>query len=176
MSDIPRDVTALPDLLHGRSRSGPVRERRPVCVDLLPPCNAGCGAMTDANAPSTDPGDRGSAGTSLAPGQARLTRFAGPFGPFQALARGATWSHGGRRNATTNGTRTVSARPNLAMVRSWISTTLACEPGSRPTQMPGQARPAAADCACRRGSSPARQPGSSRAGAASWRCPWPRVR
>jgi NADPH-dependent glutamate synthase beta subunit-like oxidoreductase len=39
-----RDVTALPDLLHGRSRAGPVREQRPVYVDLLPPCNAGCPA------------------------------------------------------------------------------------------------------------------------------------
>ncbi len=39
-----RDVTPLPDLLHGRSHSGPVRERRPVYVDLLPPCNAGCPA------------------------------------------------------------------------------------------------------------------------------------
>jgi NADPH-dependent glutamate synthase beta subunit-like oxidoreductase len=38
------DLTPLPDLLHGRSRSGPVRERRPVYVDLLPPCNAGCPA------------------------------------------------------------------------------------------------------------------------------------
>ena len=44
MSGPPRDVTALPDLLHGRSRAGPVRERRPVYVDLLPPCNAGCPA------------------------------------------------------------------------------------------------------------------------------------
>jgi NADPH-dependent glutamate synthase beta subunit-like oxidoreductase len=44
MSGPPRDVTPLPDLLHGRSRSGPVRERRPVYVDLLPPCNAGCPA------------------------------------------------------------------------------------------------------------------------------------
>jgi NADPH-dependent glutamate synthase beta subunit-like oxidoreductase len=39
-----RDLTALPDLVHGRSRTGPVRERRPVYVDLLPPCNAGCPA------------------------------------------------------------------------------------------------------------------------------------
>ena len=39
-----RDVTPLPDLLHGRSHTGPVRERRPVYVDLLPPCNAGCPA------------------------------------------------------------------------------------------------------------------------------------
>jgi NADPH-dependent glutamate synthase beta subunit-like oxidoreductase len=37
-------VTSLPDLLHGRSRSGPVREHRPVYLDLLPPCNAGCPA------------------------------------------------------------------------------------------------------------------------------------
>jgi NADPH-dependent glutamate synthase beta subunit-like oxidoreductase len=39
-----RDVTPLPDLLHGRSHTGPTRERRPVYVDLLPPCNAGCPA------------------------------------------------------------------------------------------------------------------------------------
>ena len=44
MSDRMRDVTPLPDLLHGRSRTGPVREHRPVYVDLLPPCNAGCPA------------------------------------------------------------------------------------------------------------------------------------
>ncbi len=39
-----RDVTALPDLLHGQSRAGPVRQQRPLYVDLLPPCNAGCPA------------------------------------------------------------------------------------------------------------------------------------
>jgi NADPH-dependent glutamate synthase beta subunit-like oxidoreductase len=44
MSGPMRDVTPLPDLLHGRSQTGPVRERRPVYVDLLPPCNAGCPA------------------------------------------------------------------------------------------------------------------------------------
>ena len=44
LSDRSKDVTSLPDLLHGVSRSGPVRERRPVYVDLLPPCNAGCPA------------------------------------------------------------------------------------------------------------------------------------
>ncbi|MFZ0323030.1 MAG: NAD(P)-binding protein [Actinomycetes bacterium] len=44
MTDRPKDVTALPDLLHGRARAGPVREQRPVYVDLLPPCNAGCPA------------------------------------------------------------------------------------------------------------------------------------
>ncbi|MGB5111661.1 MAG: NAD(P)-binding protein [Mycobacterium sp.] len=38
------DITALPDLLDDRSRAGPVRERRPVYVDLLPPCNATCPA------------------------------------------------------------------------------------------------------------------------------------
>ncbi len=34
----------MPDLVHGRPRSGPVRAERPVYVDLLPPCNAGCPA------------------------------------------------------------------------------------------------------------------------------------
>ena len=38
------DLTALPDLLHGRPRAGPVRDRRPVYVDLLPPCNHACPA------------------------------------------------------------------------------------------------------------------------------------
>jgi NADPH-dependent glutamate synthase beta subunit-like oxidoreductase len=38
------DMTPLPDLLHVRSTAGPVRDRRPVYVDLLPPCNAGCPA------------------------------------------------------------------------------------------------------------------------------------
>ena len=37
-------MTALPDLVHGQGRSGPVRQRRPVYLDLLPPCNAGCPA------------------------------------------------------------------------------------------------------------------------------------
>ena len=40
----PRDVTPLPDLLQGQPRAGPTRDRRPVYVDLLPPCNAGCPA------------------------------------------------------------------------------------------------------------------------------------
>jgi NADPH-dependent glutamate synthase beta subunit-like oxidoreductase len=40
----PRDLTPLPDLLHGAPRAGPVRTRRPVYLDLLPPCNAGCPA------------------------------------------------------------------------------------------------------------------------------------
>ncbi len=38
------DITPLTDLEHGRSRTGPVRDQRPVYVDLLPPCNAGCPA------------------------------------------------------------------------------------------------------------------------------------
>jgi NADPH-dependent glutamate synthase beta subunit-like oxidoreductase len=38
------DLAPLADLEHGRSRAGPVRERRPVYADLLPPCNAGCPA------------------------------------------------------------------------------------------------------------------------------------
>src|SRR6476646_5405897 len=39
-----RDVTPLPDLLHAHAQTGPVRQERPVYVDLLPPCNAGCPA------------------------------------------------------------------------------------------------------------------------------------
>lgn len=38
------DVTPLADLAHGHPSAGPIRERRPVYVDLLPPCNAGCPA------------------------------------------------------------------------------------------------------------------------------------
>jgi hypothetical protein len=44
MTGSPRDVTALPDLLHRRLGAAPVQDRRPVYVDLLPPCNAGCPA------------------------------------------------------------------------------------------------------------------------------------
>ena len=44
MPHLPRDLTPLPDLLHGAARAGPVRTRRPVYLDLLPPCNAGCPA------------------------------------------------------------------------------------------------------------------------------------
>jgi NADPH-dependent glutamate synthase beta subunit-like oxidoreductase len=39
-----RDLTPLPDLLHGTALAGPVRTRRPVYTDLLPPCNAACPA------------------------------------------------------------------------------------------------------------------------------------
>ena len=38
------DITKLPDLAHDAARAGPVRTRRPVDLDLLPPCNAGCPA------------------------------------------------------------------------------------------------------------------------------------
>jgi NADPH-dependent glutamate synthase beta subunit-like oxidoreductase len=44
MTGTRRDLTPLPDLVHGHSSTGPVRERRPVYVDLLPPCNVGCPA------------------------------------------------------------------------------------------------------------------------------------
>ena len=44
MPDARADITPLPDLARGRYFAGPVRERRPVYVDLLPPCNAGCPA------------------------------------------------------------------------------------------------------------------------------------
>lgn len=39
-----RDLTPPAPLGLGRTRSGPVRGQRPVYVDLLPPCNAGCPA------------------------------------------------------------------------------------------------------------------------------------
>jgi len=42
-----RDLTPLPDLLHDRPSAGPVRTRRPVYVDLLPPCNNACPAGED---------------------------------------------------------------------------------------------------------------------------------
>ena len=44
MSGPRRDIAPLPDLLHGAARAGPVRASRPVYLDLLPPCNAGCPA------------------------------------------------------------------------------------------------------------------------------------
>jgi NADPH-dependent glutamate synthase beta subunit-like oxidoreductase len=39
-----RDLTSLVDLRRGQAATGPVRERKPVYLDLLPPCNAGCPA------------------------------------------------------------------------------------------------------------------------------------
>lgn len=39
-----RDLTPLASVGQGRPRSGPVRSQRPIYVDLLPPCNAGCPA------------------------------------------------------------------------------------------------------------------------------------
>jgi len=44
MNSRQRDLTLLPDLLHDEARGGPVRKHRPVYLDLLPPCNAGCPA------------------------------------------------------------------------------------------------------------------------------------
>jgi NADPH-dependent glutamate synthase beta subunit-like oxidoreductase len=44
VTTVQRDITALPDLRQSRPRAGPVRDRLPVYVDLLPPCNAGCPA------------------------------------------------------------------------------------------------------------------------------------
>jgi NADPH-dependent glutamate synthase beta subunit-like oxidoreductase len=38
------DLTRVPVLGHGAVMAGPVQTRRPVYVDLLPPCNAGCPA------------------------------------------------------------------------------------------------------------------------------------
>jgi NADPH-dependent glutamate synthase beta subunit-like oxidoreductase len=39
-----RDLTPVPDLVQGTGLTGAARARRPVYVDLLPPCNAGCPA------------------------------------------------------------------------------------------------------------------------------------
>jgi formate dehydrogenase (NADP+) beta subunit len=47
LSATPRDLTPPAPLGQGRLRSGPVRERRPVYVDLLPPCNEACPAGED---------------------------------------------------------------------------------------------------------------------------------
>ena len=44
MSTPQRDLTPPAPVGQGRVRSGPVRTQRPVYVDLLPPCNAGCPA------------------------------------------------------------------------------------------------------------------------------------
>ncbi|MDO5710216.1 MAG: NAD(P)-binding protein [Micrococcales bacterium] len=38
------DITQLPDLAGSTGRVAPVRDRMPIYVDLLPPCNAGCPA------------------------------------------------------------------------------------------------------------------------------------
>ncbi len=43
MSRKPSDLTAIPDLSEERG-TGPIRDRRPVYVDLLPPCNQACPA------------------------------------------------------------------------------------------------------------------------------------
>jgi len=43
-TESPRDLAMLPDLRHVHATAGPVRARRPVYLDLLPPCNAGCPA------------------------------------------------------------------------------------------------------------------------------------
>jgi formate dehydrogenase (NADP+) beta subunit len=43
MSTKPRDMTRVIDLTHERG-TGPIRTRRPVYVDLLPPCNNACPA------------------------------------------------------------------------------------------------------------------------------------
>ncbi len=44
MSTEPRDMTPQPDLSQGKGRVAPVRSRRPIYLDMLPPCNAGCPA------------------------------------------------------------------------------------------------------------------------------------
>lgn len=44
MTPLPRDIAALPDLARTTGRVGPVRARKPIYVDLLPPCNNACPA------------------------------------------------------------------------------------------------------------------------------------
>ena len=44
MTSLRRDMTTLPDLTTTAGRVGPVRSRRPLYVDLLPPCNNACPA------------------------------------------------------------------------------------------------------------------------------------
>ena len=44
------DLTHLPDLAGAQPLAGPVRARRPVYVDLLPPCNAACPAGENVQA------------------------------------------------------------------------------------------------------------------------------
>ncbi|MBB1511807.1 NAD(P)-binding protein [Tessaracoccus sp. MC1627] len=39
-----RDMTVQPDLSHTAGRVAPVRSRKPIYLDMLPPCNAGCPA------------------------------------------------------------------------------------------------------------------------------------
>lgn len=39
-----RDMTVQPDLSQSEARVAPVRSRRPIYLDMLPPCNAGCPA------------------------------------------------------------------------------------------------------------------------------------
>lgn len=52
---VPRgDPAALPDLPYAARCAGPVRDRRPVYVDLLPLCHAGCPAGDNIPARLTD--------------------------------------------------------------------------------------------------------------------------
>lgn len=44
MAPEPRDMTVRPDLALSEPRVAPVRSRKPVYLDMLPPCNAGCPA------------------------------------------------------------------------------------------------------------------------------------
>ena len=39
-----KDMTVHPDLSRGEGRVAPVRSRKPIYLDMLPPCNAGCPA------------------------------------------------------------------------------------------------------------------------------------
>jgi NADPH-dependent glutamate synthase beta subunit-like oxidoreductase len=44
MTPVPADIATLPNLATTAGRAGPVRSKKPVYVDLLPPCNNACPA------------------------------------------------------------------------------------------------------------------------------------
>jgi len=44
------DMTAIPDLIESNKGTGPIRTRRPVYLDFLPPCNHACPAGEDIQA------------------------------------------------------------------------------------------------------------------------------
>ena len=148
------DMTALPDLLHGAARAGPVRDRRPVYLDLLPPCNAGCPA-----------------GENI---QAWLAHARGRPGTSRP---GGSWSPTTRCPPSTAGSATTRARPS-ATGPSWTarsrstrssgsSATWRCEHGwaferadSQPTGQAGAGHRGRAERAVRRlPPGPARPPG-----------------
>jgi hypothetical protein len=83
-----QDITRRPDLLHGVPRAGPVRERRPVYVDLLPPATPAAGP-----------------GRTSRPGWRTWT-------PAVTSRSGASWLRTIRSRRSTGGSVTTRARPS----------------------------------------------------------------